>query len=99
MAWPWRQQRQVLSRVDRQLPNEYSRRPLARVVDKLINDIAGSNPVSKLVKRPGELLAGMFDFAFKPFDTPSESEHAVANRVVDAFKRFGEAPNLGPESF
>src|SRR6266571_962322 len=60
------QQRQPsLSKFTRQLPKEHSRRPLARIVDQLIDDIAGSDPVSKLLERFGKLLAGLCGFSFK----------------------------------
>jgi len=34
--------------------------------------------------------------AFKLIDSLSDREHVVADRIVDAFQRFGEARNLGP---
>src|SRR6266496_948494 len=72
------QQRQpALSKFTRQLPKEHSRRPPARIVDQLIYDIAGSDPVSKLVERSGKLLAGFFGFAFKLFGLVPHSHSPV----------------------
>jgi len=37
----------------------------------------------------------MFYGAFEIFDALSEREHVLADWVVDAFQRFGEARHLG----
>ncbi len=71
------QRQPALSKFTRQLPKEHSRRPPARIVDQLIYDIAGSDPVSKLVERSGKLLAGFFGFAFKLFGLVPHSHSPV----------------------
>src|SRR6266567_4413793 len=71
------QRQPALSKFTRQLPKEHSRRPPARIVDQLIDDIAGSDPVSKLVERFGKLLAGFFGFAFKLFRLVPHSHSPV----------------------